>query len=115
MPAALIAPPPTVAEWPANRKWTREQFQNLSSQGFFESTRAILIHGDILEQGPMNAPHATGVRKVDKALNRIFGAGYDVRNQLPLNLEADTEPRPMRRSWWVRPKISPKGIRPRRS
>jgi len=43
---------------------------------------------------PQGAAHAAAVRAVEEVLRRHFGAGYDVRTQLPLALAADSEPEP---------------------
>ena len=54
-----------------------------------------LIGGVILQRvTPMNPPHATVVRLVTRAIEQVFGAGYDVRAQLPIDLGLISEPEP---------------------
>jgi len=62
--------------------------------GVFEGRRAMLIDGVILEQGPMNPPHAITLGLVEDAIRTTFGAGWWLRQQLPLILGQDTDPEP---------------------
>jgi Uma2 family endonuclease len=62
--------------------------------GLFEGRRAMLIDGVILEQGPMNPPHAITLGLVEEALRTAFGIGWWLRQQLPLILGQDTDPEP---------------------
>jgi Uma2 family endonuclease len=62
--------------------------------GVFEGRRAMLIDGVILEQGPMNPPHAITFGLVEEALRTAFGTGWWLRQQLPLVLRQDTDPQP---------------------
>jgi Uma2 family endonuclease len=54
----------------------------------------MLIHGVILEEGPMNPPHAITLELVDEALRAIFASGWRVRSQSPLILGHDLDPEP---------------------
>lgn len=92
-PIAIPAPV-FVPGSPRLRRWTCAEFHELGDRGLFEGRRAMLIDGVILEEGPMNPPHATGVRKATKALERVFAAGFEVRAQLPLVLTGFTDPHP---------------------
>ncbi|HBI44609.1 MAG TPA: Uma2 family endonuclease [Planctomycetales bacterium] len=62
--------------------------------GAFEGKRAMLINGVILEEGPMNPPHAITLMLVEEAIRTAFGAGWCLRQQLPLMLGQDTDPEP---------------------
>jgi Uma2 family endonuclease len=62
--------------------------------GVFEGRRAMLIDGVILEQGPMNPPHAITLGLVEEAIRTAFGAGWWLRHQSPLILGQDTDPEP---------------------
>jgi len=65
------------------------------AQGVFSPQDHVqLIRGEIVEMTPQGAAHAAAVRAVEEVLRRHFGAGYDVRTQLPLALAADSEPEP---------------------
>jgi Uma2 family endonuclease len=79
--------------------FTRKEYYALGDNGFFRGgirdQRVQLIGGVILEEtAVMNPPHATTIRKATKAMERIFGDGYDVRAQLPLALGLTSEPEP---------------------
>jgi hypothetical protein len=60
----------------------------------FDGRRPILLDGVILEQGPMDAPHANGVERTDMAVRQAFGAGWRFRIQLPLVLSEFSDPMP---------------------
>jgi Uma2 family endonuclease len=62
--------------------------------GVFEGWRAMLIDGVILEQGPMSPPHATTLGLIAVALRTAFGDGWRFRNQSPLVLSQDLDPKP---------------------
>jgi Uma2 family endonuclease len=62
--------------------------------GIFEGRRAMLIDGVILEQGPMNPPHAITLGLVEEAIRTAFGTGWWLRHQSPLILGQDTDPEP---------------------
>ena len=75
--------------------WTRTEYENLIvSGGFAPGTRLELIDGEILDMGPQQSRHSTGVRLVKEALRLAFGSGFDVRAQLPLAIDDDSEPEP---------------------
>jgi Uma2 family endonuclease len=48
----------------------------------------------MLEQGPMNPPHAITLGLVEGAVQAAFGAGWWLRHQSPLVLGKDTDPEP---------------------
>lgn len=75
-------------------RWTAEEFHQMWSFGFFPGRRPYLLNGIILEQGPMDAPHANGVERADTAVRAAFGAGWRYRIQLPLVLNQHTDPMP---------------------
>jgi Uma2 family endonuclease len=75
-------------------RWTCADFHRVGDTGTFEGKRPILIDGVILEQGPMNPPHAITLALVDQALRMTFGAGFWFRNQSPLVLGQYTDPMP---------------------
>ena len=56
--------------------------------------RAELIDGEVLAMTPQGSLHATAVRLAEEALRAAFGAGYDVRVQMPLALDPSSEPEP---------------------
>ncbi|MBX9681055.1 MAG: Uma2 family endonuclease [Gemmataceae bacterium] len=92
---ALAAP--ALAHSPIGLKpmrWTCADFHRVGETGAFEGKRPILLDGVILEQGPMNPPHAITLALVDQAIRLTFGAGFWVRNQSPLVLGQYTDPMP---------------------
>jgi Uma2 family endonuclease len=60
----------------------------------FQGERIELLDGLLVVREPQHSPHATGVRLVQKALERDLGAGWDVRAQMPFALDDDSEPEP---------------------
>jgi Uma2 family endonuclease len=74
--------------------FTRKEYYALYDAGFFRDQRIQLIGGVILQEGRMNTPHAVCIRLATIALERVFGAGFDCRVQLPLTLSNYSEPHP---------------------
>ncbi len=74
--------------------WTRERYEQAAAAGVFEDRRVELVDGVIYDMTPQNSPHATGIRKCERALQAVFASGFDVRSQLPLALGADSMPEP---------------------
>jgi Uma2 family endonuclease len=68
------------------------EFHRLYEAGILPpDERAELVEGEIFELSPMNPEHATGMRKVRRALLAAFGEGFVVSDQLPLVLDSETE------------------------
>lgn len=77
------------------RLWTREEYERLVAAGFFNpAERLELIEGELLRMTPQGSTHATAVRLAEEALRSAFGQGFDVRVQMPLALDPDSEPEP---------------------
>ncbi len=75
--------------------FTRKEYYALDDNQFFQNQRVQLIGGVILEEtAVMNPPHATAIQLVAHACRLLFGAGHDVRCQLPINLGLVSEPEP---------------------
>ena len=93
---ATIALPssPTPQAGPRPVHWTCAEFHRFGNLGVFEGRRAMLIDGVILEQGPMNPPHAITLGLLDEAIRTAFGSGWWLRQQLPLVLGQHTDPEP---------------------
>lgn len=90
-PARLPAAQPTPPAYPRHLKWTAEEFNRVNATGVWEGRRAFLIDGVIWEQGPMNPPHAAGVRRLTAVLSRHTLAGHCFQSQLPVMFDAITE------------------------
>lgn len=82
-------------------RWTCDEFHLFGDLGLFEGRRAMLTEGVILVQGPMNPPHAITLGLVEDAMRTAFGAGWWLRQQLPLVLGHDIDPYPMSPSFPV--------------
>jgi Uma2 family endonuclease len=79
---------------PLAHRWTVTEFNRMGDMGWFEGKRAFLLDGVIMEQGPMDPPHATALALVDAALRAIFGAGWFLRIQSPLHVDEHNDPLP---------------------
>jgi Uma2 family endonuclease len=92
LPAASAAPaPPAPPALPRPFRWTCAEFHRAGEAGVFEGRRPVLIDGVILEQGPMNHPHAIAVELTMIALQAVFAIGWRVRVQLPLVIDLFTD------------------------
>jgi Uma2 family endonuclease len=93
----LIAPPlkkhapPLV---PRKKRWTVDEFHQLSEQGWFNNGRAMLLDGEIIEMPGQNPPHSKVLNLCDYLLKSIFHPGHVVRIQQPLDLSLWTDPEP---------------------
>ena len=77
------------------RRFTRAEYERLVELGAFQPDEAIeLIGGELMVAEPQGAPHYTAIRKTAKALEAVFGPGWDVRTQGPIGLDEDSEPEP---------------------
>lgn len=80
---------------PHRRLWTRQEFEHAIAAGVFVPEDNLeLIEGELVVKMTQNGPHATAYRLSEKAMNRVFGEGYDVRGQLPLALSVGSAPEP---------------------
>ena len=77
------------------RRWTRAEYERMIEAGVFHpEERAELIGGEIVTMTPQGSAHATAVSLTQDALRAAFGLGHNVRAQLPLALDPDSEPEP---------------------
>ena len=80
---------------PHPRLWTREEYYKMAEVGVFRpGERVELIGGRIVTMSPQNSPHFTAICLAEDALRTIFGAGYAVRVQGPLDLSPSSQPEP---------------------
>ncbi len=79
---------------PRNLLWTVDQFHALGDLGCFEGRRAWLINGVIIEEGPMNPPHAIAAAKTEDLIRDLFRVGHHVRVAKPIVLGQTTDPEP---------------------
>jgi len=77
------------------KHWTRVEYDHLIEKGVFgPDDRIELLGGALVVREPQGSPHAMGIRMAEEALRRVFAAGWDVRGQLPVALDDDSEPEP---------------------
>jgi Uma2 family endonuclease len=77
------------------KRWTRLEYDRLIENGVFgPEDRIELLGGALVVREPQGSPHAMGIRMAEEALRRVFAAGWDVRGQLPVALDDDSEPEP---------------------
>ena len=79
---------------PGPRYWTREEYYRLADLGFFQGQRAERIGGQIIVMSPQNWPHTACTDKTWEALRAVFGSGFWVRSQAPLELGQSSDPEP---------------------
>jgi Uma2 family endonuclease len=74
-------------------RWSKEEFMRVHDRLTCRGLRVELIHGEIWDLGPMNTPHAVGLTRTRRYLDRTF-IGLDVRVQAPLDVSGDSLPLP---------------------
>ena len=80
---------------PATRQWTRAEYDRLIDLGILDEDEPIeLLGGEMVVREPQAGPHATSVHLVQQVLQRVFGKGWTVRQQLPIALDLESEPEP---------------------
>ncbi|HKA54467.1 MAG TPA: Uma2 family endonuclease [Candidatus Binatia bacterium] len=80
---------------PSPRLWTREEYYKMAEAGVFRpDERVELIGGRIVTMSPQNSPHFTAICLVEDGFRTIFGTGYVVRVQGPLDLSPSSQPEP---------------------
>ena len=92
--SASSAPMSPALAGPRPWRWTCAEFHHFGDMGAFAGRRAMLIDGVLMEQGPMNPPHAITLELVEEALRKVLGGGWRFRNQSPLILGQDLDPEP---------------------
>lgn len=81
--------------YPRTRRWTRAEYDNLIDRGVFQpGERLELLAGQLVVREPQGDPHSFAVELVNEALRSAFGPNWRVRVQLPVALDAESEPEP---------------------
>jgi Uma2 family endonuclease len=79
---------------PGPLRWSRAEYYKLGKLGFFQGRRVELIRGEILEMSPPEHAHSASVTLVADALRAVFGPGYWIRSEQPLDLGKSAQPQP---------------------
>lgn len=66
----------------------------MADAGLFADERVELLDGTIVNMAPQNSPHAGTVTRLHRALMRAIGETAHLRSQLPIVLDAWSEPEP---------------------
>ena len=76
-------------------RWTRAEYERIvDAGGFHPGARLELLDGEIVDMSPQKSRHATAVSLVEQALRACLGAESYLRIQMPLALDAWSEPEP---------------------
>ena len=87
---ALTTIPP-----PLTRRWTRVEYERLVQLGVFRpDERLELMDGALVISEPQGSRHAATIRRVLAALRHALGESWQIDSQLPIALDADSEPEP---------------------
>jgi Uma2 family endonuclease len=92
MPTSMLSIPPRIPA--ARKRWTVGEFHLLCGLPEFESSKMILVDGEILDMPKPNPPHDIGAGQTEEALRDSFGAGFWVRVQMALVFGLATDPMP---------------------
>jgi len=77
------------------RRWTRVEYDRLIEAEILASEdRFELLGGEMIVKEPQPSSHATSIRLVQRVLTAEFGSGWDVRAQMPVALDEESEPEP---------------------
>jgi hypothetical protein len=75
------------------RKWTRIEYDRLvEAEILGPEDRIELLGGHMIVKEPQYSPHATSIRLVQRVLTATFGSVWDVRAQMPVALDEESEP-----------------------
>ena len=79
----------------ALRRWTRDEYDRMADAGILgPEDRVELVGGEIVTMTPQKSRHAAAIQMAIRALRRVFDDTFDVRSQMPLALDAVSEPEP---------------------
>jgi Uma2 family endonuclease len=77
------------------RKWTRIEYDRLvEAEILGPEDRIELLGGHMIVKEPQYSPHATSILLVHRVLTAAFGSGWNVRSQMPVALDEESEPEP---------------------
>ena len=77
------------------RKFTVEEYYRMAEVGILHADERVeLVCGEIVLMAPMGKPHAVGIRRVDRILQRTLDGSAIVSAQNPIHLGPNSEPEP---------------------
>jgi len=77
------------------KRWARVEYERLIDLAVFQpGDRIELVGGQLVVREPQGSPHAVAIRLAEEALRAAFGSGWEVRVQLPVALDDESEPEP---------------------
>jgi Uma2 family endonuclease len=77
------------------RKLTRKEYERMVEVEILgPEDKVELLGGEMIVKEPQYSPHATSIRLVQTRLATTFGPGWDVRPQMPVALDDESEPEP---------------------
>lgn len=80
---------------PQLRLWTREEYYKMAELGVFKpGERVELIGGRVVAMSPQYSPHFTAICLAADELRTIFGSGFVIRVQGPLDVSPTSQPEP---------------------
>jgi Uma2 family endonuclease len=80
---------------PWTRRWKRVEYERLIELGVFQpGERLELLDGLLVVREPQGSRHAAAIRRVLAALREALGDAWQIDSQLPIALDAESEPEP---------------------
>ena len=77
------------------RSWTRVEYDRLIAEGAFDHGEPVeLLGGALSAREPQGSYHFTTIALAARAIERVFGPGWTVRQQAPITLDDESEPEP---------------------
>jgi Uma2 family endonuclease len=77
------------------KRWARVEYERLVDLAVFQpDDRVELVGGQLVVREPQGSPHSVATRLAEEALRAAFGTGWDVRTQMPVALDEESEPEP---------------------
>src|SRR5438309_12080244 len=77
------------------KRWRRLAYARLVDLGAFPpGARLEVVAGELLVREPQGSPHATAIRSAQEALRAVLGSGWEIRTQMPVALDDESEPEP---------------------
>ena len=77
------------------KRWARVEYERLVDRAVFQpGDRIELVGGQLVVREPQGSPHAVAVRLAEDVIRAAFGSGWEVRGQMPVALDDESEPEP---------------------